>query len=270
MRTIPLLPALAGLILAAASTGHATGAAPTDSTGIRQLEGRAYATGDGHLMYTESHWLYADHGVPARLVLYRCPDGRPFAHKWLREDGPAQAPDFELTDGRTGYREGVRRTGDGRIVFMQPGGGATERTAKLPDSPDLVIDAGFDAYIRQHWDRLGRGESETVPFLIPSRLGALDFKVRRLDDALVEGRPARRYRLGLASWIGFALPHIDVAYDAANRELLQFVGLANIRGSNGDNVRARIVFDPVAAHPATPGALDAARAEPLDGRCPIP
>ena len=74
------------------------------------------------------------------------------------------------------------------------------------------------------------------------RLGALDFKVRRLDDAVVEGRPARRYRLGLASWIGFALPHIDVAYDARTRELLRFVGLANIRGSNGDNVRARIVF----------------------------
>ncbi len=270
MRTHPLLPALAGLILAAASTGHATGAAPTATAGIRQLQGKAYATGDGHLMYTETHWLYADHGVPVRLVLYRCPGGRPFARKWLREDGPPQAPDFELIDGRSGYREGVRRTSVGRIVFMQPGGGSAERTAKLPDSPDLVIDAGFDAYIRQHWDRLGRGDAETVPFLIPSRLGALEFKVRRLDDAVVEGRPARRYRLGLASWIGFALPHIDVAYDAVSRGLLQFVGLANIRGSNGDNVRARIVFNPADAHAATPANLDAARTTPLDGRCPIP
>ncbi|HEU4670789.1 MAG TPA: hypothetical protein VFR91_08765 [Dyella sp.] len=269
MRTISLLPALAGLILAAACAGRAAGATPTDVTGIRQLEGRAYATGDGHLMYTETHWLYADRGVPARLVLYRCPDGHAFARKWLRQDGPPQAPDFELTDGRSGYREGVRRAAGGRTVFVQSGG-AAERTAPLPGSPDLVIDAGFDAYIRQHWDRLGSGESDTVPFLIPSRLGALDFKVRRLDDAVVEGRPARRYRLGLASWIGFALPHIDVAYDAADRELLQFVGLANIRAGNGDNVRARIVFDPAAAHPATPAALDAARAAPLDGRCPIP
>ena len=66
------------------------------------------------------------------------------------------------------------------------------------------------------------------------------------------------------------LPHIDVAYDARTRELLRFVGLANIRGSNGDNVRARIVFDPAATHPASPQALAVARAEPLDGRCPIP
>lgn len=270
MRTIPLLPALTSLLLAAASTGHTTGAAPTAAAGIRQIEGQAHATGDGHLMYAETHWLYTDRGVPARLVLYRCPDGRPFARKWLREDGPAQAPDFELADGRTGYREGVRRTGNTRLVFVQSRTGAAERTAPLPDSADLVIDAGFDAYIRQHWDRLGSGESETVPFLIPSRLGALDFKVRRLDDAVVEGRPARRYRLGLASWIGFALPHIDVAYDARTRELLRFVGLANIRGSNGDNVRARIVFDPAATHPASPQALAVARAEPLDGRCPIP
>ncbi|MBU6247181.1 MAG: hypothetical protein KGN77_05450 [Xanthomonadaceae bacterium] len=270
MRTISLLPAVAGLILAAAFAGPAAGTEPTAGGGIRQLEARAFAPGDGHLMYTETHWLYADDGVPARLVLYRCPDGQAFARKWLRQDGAPQAPDFELSDGRSGYREGVRRAGKGRIVFVRPGGGEPERTAPLPDASDLVIDAGFDAYIRQHWDRLGRGESDTVPFLIPSRLGALDFKVRRLDDTVVEGRPARRYRLGLASWIGFALPHIDVAYDATTRELLQFVGLANIRGSNGDNVRARIVFDPSAAHAATPAALAAARAAPLDGRCPIP
>ncbi|MGA0586081.1 hypothetical protein ACO2Q2_02955 [Dyella sp. KRB-257] len=89
-------------------------------------------------------------------------------------------------------------------------------------------------------------------------------------DATVEGRPARQYRLGLASWIGFVLPHIDVAYDARSRTLLRFVGIANIHGSDGDNVRARIVFDPAKERMATPAELAQARQAPLDGRCPIP
>ena len=130
--------------------------------------------------------------------------------------------------------------------------------------------ATLETYIRSHWDRLGRGESDTVPFVIPSRLGTLKFSVKRVDDAVVEGRPARQYRLSLASWIGFALPHIDVAYDARSRSLLRFVGLANVHASNGDNVRARIEFDPADERPATPADLMQARQAPLDGRCSIP
>ncbi|MGN6228421.1 MAG: hypothetical protein ACTHNM_13385 [Dyella sp.] len=270
--TTALSPAAraAALTLLLAGTGLAAAQTPTPDAGIRQLEGTAYATGDGHVMYRESHWLFDDAQGPARLVLYRCPDGRAFARKALHDDGYAQAPDFELVDGRTGYREGVRRVGDQRVVFVRANTTAAERSKPLDTTPLPVIDAGFDAYIRSHWDRLGRGDSDTVPFVIPSRLGTLKFSVKRVDDAVVEGRPARQYRLSLASWIGFALPHIDVAYDARSRSLLRFVGLANVHASNGDNVRARIEFNPADERPATPTDLMQARQAPLDGRCPIP
>ena len=126
-------------------------------------------------------------------------------------------------------------------------------------------------------DHLGWGAAITAAaVLVGTLLGALlGGKVGhryhdRVDDAVVEGRPARRYRLSLASWIGFALPHIDVAYDARSRSLLRFVGLANVHASNGDNVRARIEFNPADERPATPADLMQARQAPLDGRCPIP
>jgi hypothetical protein len=261
----------AALTLLLACTGTALADAPTPGGGIRQLEAKAYATGDGHLMYRESHWLFDDAQGPGRLVLYRCPDGRAFARKLLLDDGNAQAPDFELLDGRTGYREGVRQAaGGGRVVFVRKSDTAQERSAPLDTTPLPVIDAGFDAYIRSHWDRLGRGDSDTVPFVIPSRLGTLKFSVKRIDDATVEGRTARQYRLSLDSWVGFALPHIDVAYDERSRALLRFVGIANIHAGDGDNVRARIVFDPAQERMATPAELVQARRAPLDGRCPIP
>lgn len=261
----------AGLTLLLACTGAAAADTPTPGAGIRQLEAVAYSTGDGHPMYRESHWLFTDEQGPGRLVLYRCPDGRPFARKLLHDDGSAQAPDFELVDGRTGYREGVRQAaGGGRVVFVRKSAAAAERSAPLDTTPLPVIDAGFDAYIRSRWDQLGQGDSDAVPFVIPSRLGTLTFSVKRIDDATVEGRPARQYRLSLDSWVGFALPHIDVAYDARSRALLRFVGIANIHASDGDNVRARITFDPMQERVATPAELAAARQVPLDGRCPIP
>lgn len=105
---------------------------------------------------------------------------------------------------------------------------------------------------------------------MPSRLGTLGFSVKRMADAPVNGRDARHYRLSIDNLIGFTLPYIDVAYDAKTRELLSFNGLANIRGSNGNNVKARIVFDPAQDKDVDRADLDAAMKAPLDGQCRIP
>jgi hypothetical protein len=259
---------LAGLAVPMALAGSTGRAAPTADDGIRHFEGAAFATADGHLMYRESHWLYRDRGTPAQLVLYRCPDGRPFARKQVRDIGSAQAPNFELDDGRSGYREGVRGVGETREVFVRANRSAKTRSAPLADSPELVVDGGFDAYVREHWDSLAR-DGGTIRFVIPSRLKALSFKVTRQPDSSVDGRVVRMFRLSLDSWIGFALPHIDVAYDARTRQLLRFRGLSNIRSEHGDNVRAEIRFEPGAPAQGSAAALAAARSQPLDGRCPL-
>jgi len=229
-----------GLTLGLVATAVAAGGAPTGSDTVRYVEGKASAS-DGHLMYTESHWIYDDDGNPSRLVLYRCPDGKPFARKTLHDDGSAQAPDFELDDGRTGYQEGVRSAGGKREVFIRDDKNAKERTATLNTSPMPVIDAGFDAYIRTHWDSMSKG-----------------------------GDTARQYRLSLDSMIGFALPHLDVAYDAKTHELLSFDGIANIRSSSGKNVNAKILFDPSKNKDVSRADLDAAAKAALDGQCKIP
>lgn len=244
-------------------------ASPTASA-VHYVEAKAMNPSSGKLMYVEAHWVDDHAGDSSRLVLYRCPDGKPFARKLVEAHGHPQAPDFAMTDARNGYREGVRSEGGKRVVYVRQSGSSNERTAPLESSPMLVIDAGFDAYIRSHWDSLGKNDSDTIPFLIPSRLGSLNFKVKRLDDAQIGDYHARQYQLGLASWIGFALPHILVAYDEKTRELLRFDGIANIRSNGGDNVKARIVFDLDRAKDVTQADMDAARGEKLDGKCTIP
>jgi len=257
-----------GLTLAWAAIAAAAADAPTGPDAVRYLEGKASAS-DGHLMYTESHWIYSDGGNPSRLVLYRCPDGKPFARKVVHDDGSAQAPNFKLDDGRTGYQEGVRGAGGKREVFVRNDKSTKERTANLDTSPMPVIDAGFDAYIRAHWDTMSR-DGDTLPFLVPSRLGTLSFKVKRQGDILINGHAARQYRLSLDSMIGFALPHLDVAYDAKTHELLSFSGIANIRSSDGKNVDAKILFDPSKDKNVSRADLDVASKAALDGQCKIP
>lgn len=257
---------LTGLLLAIALPVPALATPPGP---IRHMEGRAFDH-DGHLLYRESHWQFDAPDGPTGLVLYRCPDGAPFARKWVRDHGQPQAPDFDLYDARQGYREGVRRRADGRReVYVQRDAHAAEHAALLKEKPLPVIDAGFDAFLRGHWDSLAPQASLTVPFLLPSRLGTLDFKVTRIADAVVDGQPARRFRLGLAGLIGFALPHLDVAYAAASRTLLRFEGIANIRDVDGRNLHVRIEFPPQEAGPASAAGLAAAEHEALSGRCPL-
>lgn len=265
----PRRPIAYCLTLAMAVTAAAAAEAPTPSGVIHYVEGTASAP-DGHPMYIESHWLYSDNGSPSRLVLYRCPDGKPFARKNLHDAGNPQAPNFEMDDARTGFTEGVRGSHGKRVVFFRNSATANERTAPLVTSPMPVIDAGFDAYIRNHWNTLGKNDSDSIPFVLPSRLGTMDFSVKRQGDTRINGRTARQYRLGVDSIVGFALPHIEVAYDEQTQQLLSFNGLGNVRGTNGKNVDARIVFNPSNNKDVGLTSLESAEKAPLDGQCKIP
>src|SRR5438270_9346977 len=142
----------------------ATAACATDAQ-PQSFSGAAYALGTDTLLFRETHYLYPGPDGGERLVLYACPDGRPFARKWSRDDGNPQAPDFEMTDARVGYREGVRREGQRREVYVQRSATQPEQADALQLPPDGVIDTGFDVFAQRHWDELVRGETLKLPFL---------------------------------------------------------------------------------------------------------
>lgn len=233
-----------------------------------RYEGLAYASGSQRLLYRETHWRYADQGVPTRLVLYRCPDGTAFARKRLREVPSAVAPDFDFIDGRSGYREGVRTRAGERRVYWQPRAGTRERAQVLKTRANVVIDAGFDAYIRSHWNAIAGGKPLAAAFLLPSRLGTLDFRIGKPADAVVDGQPARTLRMAVDAWYGFAAPEIELAYATSDRRLLRFEGIGTIRDAAGRNQPVRIEFP---GRSRLAGAarheIDAAIAAPLADRC---
>jgi len=233
-------------------------------------QGYAYSAADNRLLYRESHWLYSENGVEHRLVLYTCANGEPFVRKRVDTAPGAATPDVDLFDGRVGYREGVRTREGRREVFAQVDARAPERRAALPlpPPPNAVIDAGFDAFVREHWDTLSQAGLAPVPFLVPSELRYLDFSARKLRDERADGGDIRWFRLSLASWYGFALPHIDVAYDKQTHELREYSGLSNIRDGDGENLSVTIRFPPSGRRTGvTEADVERAAEMPLTGRC---
>lgn len=226
----------------------------------------AHDRDDGALRYRESHWLYREGTAARRLVLYQCPDGGAFARKTVRERKAAQAPDFDFEDARDGYREGVRSTPDGRVVYVRERAGAPVRERRVTVPPNAVIDAGFDASVRERWSDLRAGREVTQPFLLPSRMDFIPVRLRPGPRMDWHGVPAQRLTMRLDRWYGFVAPTMQLTYASSDQRLLEFAGIATIRDAAGRHQDVRISFREAPA-PADAGALQRALSMPLVRRC---
>jgi len=232
------------------------------------FSGSAYAMDSNQLLYRETHYLFAGDNGGERVVLYQCPDGRAFARKRSRDDGNAQAPDFDLVDARVGYREGVRRNGDQREVYVQRTAAQAEQADPLRLPADGVIDTGFESFARLHWDALVRGDTLAFDYLVPSRRKFFAFKVGKID--LPTAPPGSvTFRLESSSWLSFLLPHIDVSYDLATRRLVHYEGLSNVRDvKTGKNYRVHYEYPKIAvAHDIAPAQIQDALTTPMAANC---
>ena len=242
----------------------ATPVAAETTAGIGRDQAEVRSVGNGRLLYRESHYLPA--GSAERWVLYRCPDGRPFARKHVRTPTSAMAPNFALEDGRDGYREGVRGGNGKRLVYT--GGAGEESSRALVVPADGVIDAGFDAAVRTHWDALQRGEAVNLRFLVPSRKQFFPVRVQRVAGSDRPGAGTMQLRMRLATWFGFAVPDVTLVYGVEDRRLRLFSGTGNLRDARGRNPQVRIAFAPQAVT-ATTEEFSRMKALPLDGHCPF-
>ena len=225
---------------------------------VERYVGSAYAKDSQTLLYREVHLVNGTR----QAVVFQCPDGKAFARKQLQSAGAATQPDFAFKDGRTGYEEGVRHDGASRVAYVREVDG-TATTHALPAKPDAVIDAGFDAYVRAHWDDVSRS-SVSVPFLVTRRGKFYPVKVAASESS--EGM--RRFSMKLDAWYGFATPTITLTYSEASRQLRRYEGPGTIRDAKGKPVDVRIEFPASERQGDGPAAsFDAALALPLDGRC---
>jgi len=252
MRFIRVLPMLACAPFAGA----------TDLT----FMGRAHDLETGALLYTETHAVRDSGGArEARVVSYRCANGALFARKTLDFGAARIAPAFALDDARSDTAEGLERGAQGLTVFTRSSG-ATLRSKPLPGVSAMVADAGFDEFVRGRWETLDGGAALVVPFLVPSRLDTVKFRVRKTGETTIGGRTASVFRLSAASPLGWFLPDIDVSYRKDDRRLLRYRGLTNLRDGSGAMIAAQIDFSDADRSDAAVD-LAAQRARPLSSSC---
>jgi len=248
---------------AASAASHVAGAAgpgpsvPAD--GYLSYSGTAADRNNSQFVYGERHVLeFRGGAIVNRVVLYTCADGSPFARKVVSYGTPT-APDFALEDDSSGLHEGVRRAAAGRVVFFRQNGTSQEKSAPLPATPGLVIDAGFDEFVRGNWSRLMSGQSMRFHFLVPSRLESIAFQVQHLRKDSIDGIPVEVFRLKLSGMLGWVLPAIDVSYAAADHVLLRYDGLSDLRNASNDNYQVIINFPVNDRQVSSAEALQAAR-----------
>ncbi|UPG83843.1 hypothetical protein L2Y94_10775 [Luteibacter aegosomatis] len=249
------------LAMAACSAAHAADTTTGHYTGV------AYDPETSQVRYREEHWLTGNGKARQRLVLYRCPDGRPFARKLVRYTGTAWVPDFEYEDARSGHRESVKVEGERIIATVSHDADKSPRTGSVALHADTVVDAGFDDFVKAHWSGVSNPKGMTVRFVVPSRLDDLRLVIR--PDATSTGSPSvRQFRMTLDGWLGAFAPTVSLAYTEADHRLIGFEGPSNIKSDDGKNRKVRIVFPSSDDRPpVSPDEIASLRVQPLVTSC---
>jgi hypothetical protein len=223
---------------------------------LKERLGYAYDSASGAMLYTEHHQEWWNGGQILRdTVTYRDAQGGVIGEKHVDFRSRENAPEFLLRNIRTGHAEGART--DSRKVevsFRKSHGEPLKREAlELPQG--AIVDAGFDRFVENNWEALIRGETFVQPFLVPSRLQFMDFRLVRIDDGSDPERATFEMAIDSAL-LRFFAPPITVVYSTRDQSLLEYDGVSNLRNARGENLDVEIRFDPSRTEVSAASLLD--------------
>ncbi|AEF56190.1 hypothetical protein [Marinomonas posidonica] len=193
--------------------------------------GQAFSLETGDLLYTEKH-IKLDKAQ--HQVIYSEPDGTVFARKQIDFSNSLIRPSFQQLNERNGESIDVQQIGDGFLVRYQKQSGSEEKSDIIRDNANMVIDAGFDAFVRQYWQPLMSGKAMDIEYLVPSKRTTFSFRFQQADCLADTLSSAVCFTLAPVSWlVKMAVDPIVVTYDSTTLRLMRFTGRANISNTAG-------------------------------------
>ncbi len=200
--------------------------------------GTAYAPGSNHVLYTES---YTTSSSAHARVRYESADGGLLAEKQLDFSQDRHAPDVIRNDYRLNLVLTIKTKNNATTLQAQrKGKAALDTTLEIDEK--LVIDAGFDFFVQDHWYDLMQGEDIKFRFLVPARKTAIKLKLKQRNCAAAEQQRAC-FRVKPTNWIIAAvMPPIDLEYDKNSLRLMRFSGLGQLPDSNGKSQEVDIHY----------------------------
>ncbi|OQX37196.1 MAG: hypothetical protein B0D91_07390 [Oceanospirillales bacterium LUC14_002_19_P2] len=194
------------------------------------VTGRAYdLDGDG-LLYTEEHLYPSQY---QHMVTYREASGEVFAKKRLDYSHSFTVPDFRQENARNGeVIEVVRTDSDKLEVTYQANDKQNPKQKRLAIESLMVVDAGFDHFVREHWETLRNGRSLTIAYLAPSRRQTVAL---RINEVQCSSSSDVCFNIAPDAWLlGLVLEPIFLAYEGDTKRLRRFKGRGNIADKYGD------------------------------------
>lgn len=259
-------------------------ALPLESPSVRdekplvvEIIGDAYDFTSGDLLYRELHLApeLQDDGGVRKQIDYQTPDGRVFAQKQLTYLSPSmgyryhpQVQQMNFDNGRLlrlDWQSTNSQGTDSSVWQLQRKAqhkGPLD-TVELPSRQGWVVDAGFDAWMFEHWDKLKTGETQSFSFLALTRASWVQLQAKRRSCSLskplpavgnpsssVEGFTCIRIepKNRILRWLVDA---IDLVYEepadvrvgqSPKPRLVRFSGLGNLTDERGDGMKVVIDY----------------------------
>ncbi|MDV2079872.1 hypothetical protein [Marinobacter xestospongiae] len=238
-------------VAVAAVAGLALAAGPATAQELFRFTGTAYA-GSEQPVYEEQHQVrgqclqgrFRPEQHEVRYV--DVGSGETIGSKQLTYPGRLTQPEvrFELPSWQQSLV--ITSSGNGELRVESRERGNLE-TARVEISDAVVVDAGFDHLVREHWSTLLNGESVPFRFLAPSRGEHYSFEL--------EPEPGNDYHLAVTIrpsglMMRLLVDPIVLGYDRTGA-LVHYAGLTNIPRTRDQNHEADIRYQ-VTTQPACP------------------
>lgn len=204
--------------------------------------GYAYDLDTNKYLYTEVHEQNIVGGQwVSGVIAYYAPDGKELGRKTLDFSADPFIPLYRYNLPGEKYSESI--TGIGEFVSLSKTVDGREKTGKVKKKDPIAADSGFHNFLVKHFaDLLAR---KTVPFtfIAAGNLDSYKFRVRRIDDAMFDGKSAVRFYIEPDSLLRLVAPALTVTYDPDKQQLREYRGPSNVQDpTTGKVYNARIAY----------------------------
>ena len=207
---------------------------------IERIVGEAYDLSSGDLVYTEEH-RWADKSLQHEIS-YLDLNGEEFASKQLDYQKGPVVPSFTMKNEWSGENITVQWRGNELTGQYSSTVKSVERGPKViktSSSRPLVIDAGFDAFIQDNWQKLLGGEKVAFDYVLATRLRVAPLLVsyEGVDDSgLHQFEITSKMRM-----LNLFVDPIQLRYND-QKQLKEYRGQSNIADKDGDYMVMRIRY----------------------------
>jgi len=186
-------------------------------------------------LYREIHCLSSD--ALAREVIYRDVDDQLIAHKFLNYETGRTTPSFMQHNFYSRESFSVELQQEKLILaFQQADGRPPAKSVSIRPNEELplVIDAGFDTFVTDHWDGLVDGESKSFQFPFAGRETLVELRITS-SSCSYDTETDQCFNVELNNWfLKILAAPIELGYDAKLKRLARFRGLSNIGNAKGE------------------------------------